>query len=44
MKIFATPTGDPLADISTLRNIDFVMKSGTVAKRDGRMTEAFTYR
>jgi len=36
-------TGDPLADISTLRDIDFVMKSGAVAKRDGQMTEPFTY-
>ncbi len=35
--------GDPLADISVLHRIDFVMKSGRVAKRDGRMTEPFTY-
>jgi imidazolonepropionase-like amidohydrolase len=35
--------GDPLADISALRTIDFVMKSGAVAKREGQMTEAFTY-
>jgi len=36
-------TGDPLADISALRDIDLVMKSGAVAKRDGQMTEPFTY-
>jgi len=36
-------TNDPLADISILRDIDFVMKSGAIAKRDGRMTEPFTY-
>lgn len=35
--------GNPLSEISTLRNIDFVMKSGQVAKRNGEMTEAFTY-
>ncbi len=35
--------GDPLSDISTLRHIDFVMKSGRVAKRDGAMTEPFVY-
>lgn len=35
--------GDPLADIAALHDIDFVMKSGRVAKRDGRMTEPFTY-
>lgn len=29
-------TGDPLADISVLRNIDFVMKEGVVFKRKGR--------
>jgi imidazolonepropionase-like amidohydrolase len=36
-------TRDPLADISVLRDIDFVMKSGAVAKRGGRMTVPFTY-
>jgi imidazolonepropionase-like amidohydrolase len=36
-------TNDPLADISVLRDIDFVMKSGAIAKSDGRMTEPFTY-
>ena len=35
--------GDPLSDISVLHRIDFVMKSGRVAKRDGQMTEPFTY-
>ena len=34
---------NPLNDISALRDIDFVMKSGTVAKRNGQMTEPFTY-
>ncbi|HJP38982.1 MAG: amidohydrolase family protein [Gammaproteobacteria bacterium] len=36
-------TRDPLKDISALRNIDFVMKSGAVAKQNGQMTEPFTY-
>jgi len=36
-------TGDPLTDISTLSAIDFVMKGGQVAKRNGQMTEPFTY-
>lgn len=35
--------GDPLADISALREVDFVMKSGQVAKRDGEMIEPFSY-
>jgi imidazolonepropionase-like amidohydrolase len=35
--------GNPLADISALRQVDFVMKSGRIAKRDGRMIEPFTY-
>jgi imidazolonepropionase-like amidohydrolase len=35
--------GNPLADISALRTVDFVMKSGKVAKHDGEMTEPFTY-
>ena len=35
--------GDPLADIAILRTIDFVMKNGRTAKRDGAMTEPFTY-
>jgi imidazolonepropionase-like amidohydrolase len=35
--------GNPLDQISVMRQIDFVMKSGRVAKRDGQMTEPFTY-
>lgn len=35
--------GNPLDQISVLRQIDFVMKSGRVAKRDGQMIEPFTY-
>jgi imidazolonepropionase-like amidohydrolase len=35
--------GDPLADISTLLRIDFVMKGGRVAKQGGRMVEPFSY-
>ena len=35
--------GNPLEDITVLRQIDFVMKSGRVAKQDGHMTEPFTY-
>lgn len=35
--------GDPLADISAMREIDFVMKGGQVARRDGAMTEPFSY-
>lgn len=30
--------GDPLTDIDTLRNVQFVMKNGMVFKRDGVMT------
>lgn len=30
--------GDPLTDIDTLRNVQFVMKNGTVFKKDGVMT------
>lgn len=35
--------GDPLTDISAMRQIDFVMKSGRIAKQGGQMTEPFTY-
>lgn len=35
--------GNPLEDVAALREIDFVMKSGAVAKRDGKMTEPFSY-
>jgi imidazolonepropionase-like amidohydrolase len=35
--------GNPLEDISALHYIDFVMKSGRVAKQGGQMTEPFTY-
>jgi imidazolonepropionase-like amidohydrolase len=34
---------NPLDNISALRQIDFVMKSGRIAKRDGHMTEPFNY-
>lgn len=33
----------PLDDITQLRHVDFVMKSGRVAKKDGAMTEPFSY-
>lgn len=35
--------GDPLADVSVLRRIDFVMKSGRVAKRGGVMLDSLDY-
>jgi imidazolonepropionase-like amidohydrolase len=35
--------GNPLEDISVLHEIEFVMKSGQVARQGGRMTESFTY-
>lgn len=35
--------GNPLDSIAVLHEIDFAMKSGRIAKQDGRMTEAFTY-
>lgn len=35
--------GNPLEDISVLHQIDFVMKSGRVAKQGGHMTEPFSY-
>lgn len=31
--------GSPLDDVGVLENVDFVMKSGRVAKRDGRATD-----
>ena len=31
-------SGDPLADIDALRNVQFVMKNGMVFKKDGVMT------
>lgn len=31
-------SGDPLTDIDTLRNVQFVMKNGVVFKKDGAMT------
>lgn len=31
--------GNPLEDITVLEHVDFVMKSGHVAKRDGKMTD-----
>lgn len=31
--------GSPLADVAVLERVDFVMKSGRVAKRDGRMLD-----
>jgi imidazolonepropionase-like amidohydrolase len=34
---------DPLARIEALRAVDFVMKSGRVAKRDGRMSEEMRF-
>jgi imidazolonepropionase-like amidohydrolase len=35
--------GNPLDDISVLHDIEFVMKSGKVAKQDGEMTIPFSY-
>lgn len=35
--------GNPLDDVGTLLDVDFVMKSGRIAKRDGRMIEPFSY-
>ena len=34
-------TGDPLADVTALETIDFVMKSGRVVKRDGVVSDFF---
>lgn len=31
---------DPLADVAALQRVDFVMKSGRIARRDGRMLPA----
>jgi len=33
----------PLEDISAMREVDFVMKGGQVAKQNGQMTEPFSY-
>lgn len=35
--------GDPTDDIKALQTVDFVMKSGVVAKRDGVMIDAISY-
>jgi imidazolonepropionase-like amidohydrolase len=35
--------GDPLADVGVLRQVDFVMKSGRVAKRGGAMLDGVDY-
>ncbi|MCC7328710.1 MAG: amidohydrolase family protein [Gammaproteobacteria bacterium] len=35
--------GSPLEDIARLRHVDFIMKSGRVAKQGGQMTEPFSY-
>ncbi|MBL8644165.1 MAG: amidohydrolase family protein, partial [Rhodospirillaceae bacterium] len=35
--------GDPLSDVKTLQAVDFVMKSGTVAKRNGAIIDGFSY-
>lgn len=35
--------GDPLADIAMLREVDFVMKSGRIAKRNGVVTTPLRY-
>lgn len=34
---FVAVTGDPLADIDAVRNVQFVMKNGNVFKRDGHI-------
>ena len=34
---------NPLDDVGALLKVDFVMKGGQVAKRDGRMLEPFSY-
>ena len=35
--------GDPLSDVKVLHVVDFVMKSGVVAKQDGKMLDGFNY-
>lgn len=40
---FVALAANPLEDVSALLTIDFVMKSGRVAKQAGHMTEPFTY-
>jgi imidazolonepropionase-like amidohydrolase len=36
-------SGNPLEDVKALRAIDFVMKSGVVAKANGEMKDGFSY-
>lgn len=41
--LLAALAGDPLTDIIALREIDFIMKSGWIAKLGGQMLEPFSY-
>ncbi len=36
--------GSPLEDIARLRHVDFMKRSGRVAKQGAQMTEPFSYR